>query len=297
MPTFGAASKYIEVAFAMSSISEDEQELRGILKYLYLSTAVTKEEFADADYADRMLLIKHKGKDGTELLKAWLEKQPLTDFDYYMKKVISFVKAYQIVEAKSEKGTPNIDVVIQTNSLLQEYVQDMLTIENDTELTNLLQPIIDITKVNLESTIVIKEVQLETKNIQSLNQSTNKFKPLLNKRQQEKLLDLLQERNYVNNPKDFVGFLIGKNEGDGIEITDGSLIDVSYLFYLLYRHGLIAMEKGKNYQDYIEYNICSFSMSNKKRQIKSNISKVNRSHSSKHATAKQLERLIEKIGK
>ena len=305
MYTLKSKLEYAEAAFVLADIPDN-----AIFRKYLISSMVPmfkdEEEYKSLTYAQQKLVMHIKTNPISDIESEWNKSHSKEEHGYYLDKQCAFLRSYLIVFAKSE---PDKDFVKLELNILIEHFEDKLIAVNDRDFTKVFRPLLKLAKSLLPKDLVVvdkeespqenekEESPKEDKNATEKNGLIVKFTPRLKNIQQEKLINLLQENDYVNNPKDFVDFLIGKKEGQGIEITDGSIIDVSYLLYLLYRYGLIRLNKGKDYQDYVETNICSFSMSNEKKQIKSNVSKVNRSHSSKHTTAKQLEQFVEKLAK
>lgn len=141
------------------------------------------------------------------------------------------------------------------------------------------------------------KMPIETANLPERQFPEVAFIKILSNIQQQQLLEFLNEKKWVNKPRSFVDFLIGKNRGGGVEIIPGSEIAISYLVYTLKQSKLIKLNFENAYQQYVESQIRTFSQKKEKLQIKNNITKVKRNHRLKTTIGKDIERLVSKIKK
>jgi len=101
------------------------------------------------------------------------------------------------------------------------------------------------------------------------NSASIRYKPLLSFEHKKSLLKFLKKYNLVNDPKKFVEFLNGENDGEDIEINEynESLTAITLLLKELRNRNLIELTIGNEFQQYFASHIRPFSLHKGKKQI------------------------------
>ena len=143
---------------------------------------------------------------------------------------------------------------------------------------------------------VLKDGLLVPKTKENLHEI--RYKSLMQPKHKENLIRFLKKHNLVNDPKKFVAFLNGENDGEGLEINehDESLTAVTFLLKELRLRNLIELTTGNEFQQYFASHIRPFSVYKGKEQVeifKKEIRKATNKKWKDCPIAKDLEKTIE----
>ena len=124
-----------------------------------------------------------------------------------------------------------------------------------------------------------------------------RFKPLLSKKQKAILIEELGQHD-VSDPKKFVGFINGENDGEGITIaTRKGAQFISYLLFTLYQKDKIKLTYGKGYRDLIQSKIFAFSPGLEKAKMRNLIDGVKKSDHLKNTIGKGCDKIYSLLSK
>ena len=146
---------------------------------------------------------------------------------------------------------------------------------------------------------VVKPVNSKIDVQKSALEIKQKFTQVLTPLQQEKLVDFIGQKGYVNNPKEFVGFLTGANGcseiqiiGDNETVVHKHEIAICYLIFLLKKYKHLKLNFGRDYVGYLELDFCPLTLKGAKGQYKSNIRKLQRTTKLQKTIGKHLTEFV-----
>ena len=140
MITLNDLLAYARTALDWAAIPEEETEFRSILTELIVVSAQIPITFLSENYGNRVKIISDVVKIPERKLAEWLSQQDEVKSEYYVERLMLFLKAYATIEAKSH---PSKNEINETYSFLQEILQDRMDIDNDEEMRATFTPFVE----------------------------------------------------------------------------------------------------------------------------------------------------------
>lgn len=236
MHTIKDVLEYIDIAFSLSSMPDTEVELKSILTEVVIGAAQIPVSFLNENFAQKVKMLTSSTKPGEEKFKLWSKNLNESNTGYYINLVMTFLRAYATVEAKSHPDKVIVNKVYQS---MEEILQDRMDIDNDPEMNKLFVPF-------------LKHVHKVTPAVQESPKNTELyFRSNLKPNQRKTLVQELKEQNYTKAPQQLMNFLAGNNEASFV-INKAKEYHMAYLLFILISKEYISISKGSGFFKHFE---------------------------------------------